>query len=101
MANSDMKFNNFYEFVDFCRTANTENWSEKEIRDFNKKVYALMKEDINFKEKYTKLSAKLKRQDVRSNLSKQRTKISLSNKKEIYRKNKTSYKMQSIQQNLR
>ena len=93
MANSDINFNNFYEFVELCRTVDTNNWSEKEVREFNKRVYSLMKEDIIFKEKYTKLSAKLKRQDIRSNISKQRTKISLSNKKENYRKGSVVYKI--------
>ena len=93
MVKDDMNFNNFYEFVEFCRAVNTENWSEKDIREFNKRVYSLMKEDINFEEKYTKLSAKLKQQEVRDNISRQRTKISLNTKKETYRKKYVAYKM--------
>ena len=93
MSKSKMDFNNFYEFIDFCRTVDTKNWSEIEVREFNERVYSLMREDLIFKQKYTKLSANLKKQDVRSNISKQRTKISLNNKKEIYRKNSTAYKI--------
>ena len=62
MAKSEMDFRNFYEFIDFCRNVDIKNWSEIEVREFNKKVYSLMRDDISFKEKYTKLSAKLKKQ---------------------------------------
>ncbi|MBR5154090.1 MAG: hypothetical protein IKW58_00005 [Alphaproteobacteria bacterium] len=97
MAKSEMDFRNFYEFIDFCRNVDIKNWSEIEVREFNKKVYSLMKDDISFKEKYTKLSAKLKKQDVRDNILKQRTKISLNTKRETYRKNQTAYKICSSQ----
>ena len=92
-----MKFNDFGEFVEFCRTVDTNSWSDRDIKDFNSKVYLLMQRDESFKEKYTKLSEKLKKQDVRSNISRQRTKISLNTKRETDRKNQTAYKICSSQ----
>ncbi|MBE6463083.1 MAG: hypothetical protein E7005_04930 [Alphaproteobacteria bacterium] len=98
---SDMKFSDFSEFIEFCRTADTNNWTDGDKKEFNSKVYLLMQRDTNFKEKYTKLSKYLKKQGVRDNISKERTIISIADKRNNYRKKQVAYKSQSLRTNVR
>ena len=41
----NMNFSNFGEFVNFCKTAQTESWSNDDITSFNKKVNSLIEKD--------------------------------------------------------
>ncbi len=100
MANK-MNFSNFCEFIEFCRTVDVENWTEKEKRDFNEKVCSLIKEDVSFGEKYRKLSANLKKQNIRNNIYKERTMITLTSKRGAYQKKQVRCKSQNLRANVR
>ena len=89
----NMNFNNFGEFVNFCKTAQTESWSNDDITSFNKKVNSLIEKDAFFKENYDKLKRNATKDKIREKLSKKRKIISLSNKRDEYRKTRLNPKL--------
>lgn len=101
MANEEMNFNNFGEFVDFCKTANTDDWSKDEIARFNKRVNSLIVDDDDFRNNYGKLNNNLKKLGVRFSITEKRKKLSLMKSRDKYRKNKAKYRILSIQSKTR
>ena len=81
-----MDFNNFGEFVGFCKTADTNNWSKHDVESFNEKVHSLIRSDDFFKENYDKLRKNATIGNIRESLHKKRKKISLEKKRNNYRK---------------
>ena len=81
-----MEFNNFGEFVSFCKTTDTNDWSKQDIESFNKKVHSLIKKYAFFKENYDKLRKNATIGSIRESLHKKRKKISLEKKRDNYRK---------------
>ena len=81
-----MEFNNFGEFVGFCKTTDINDWSKQDVESFNKKVHLLIKKDAFFKENYEKLRKNATIGSIRESLHKKRKKISLEKTRENYRK---------------
>ena len=77
MANDKMDFNNFGEFVSFCKTVDTVEWTEENKFQFNKRVNSLIDKDSDFKENYLRLKDNLTKKEVRHSITQKRKALSL------------------------
>ena len=76
-----LDFNTFKEFIAFCESAKTENWSKADITRFNKRVYFLISSDEDFSQNYQKIKAMAAKRSIRNNLKQKRKVIDLQQKR--------------------